>query len=165
MGARKALFLDRDGVINIDHGYVGCLERFHFVEGIFPLILAAQAEGYLPIVVTNQSGIGRGYYSLEDFEELTRYMIERMREAGISITREQVFYCPHAPEEGCACRKPRPGMFLEAKERFGLDMAASWMIGDKLSDIEAARAAGVGHQALIPPNQSISWKERNGFQQ
>jgi D-glycero-D-manno-heptose 1,7-bisphosphate phosphatase len=163
MGRLKALFLDRDGVINIDHGYVGRIEDFQFVEGVLPMIRLAQEAGYLPIVVTNQSGIGRGYYTREDFEAVTRYMIEKMREAGIEISREQVFFCPHAPEEGCACRKPRPGMLLEAKERFGLDMEASWMIGDKASDIEAARAAGVGRRILIRPNQALRWKELNGF--
>ncbi|ADV46677.1 D-glycero-beta-D-manno-heptose 1,7-bisphosphate 7-phosphatase [Nitratifractor salsuginis] len=163
MGRLKALFLDRDGVINIDHGYVGSIEDFQFVEGVLPMIRLAQEAGYLPIIVTNQSGIGRGYYSREDFEKVTRFMIEKMREAGIEMNREQVFFCPHTPDEGCACRKPRPGMLLEAKERFGLDMEASWMIGDKAGDIEAARAAGVGRRVLVQPNQALNWKELNGF--
>ena len=163
MAKRKALFLDRDGVINVDHGYVGRVEDFEFVEGILELIREAESEGYLPIVVTNQSGIGRGYYSEADFEKVTAYMLKRMREAGIEITREQVFHCPHTPEERCACRKPQPGMFLEAARRFDLDMPASWMIGDKATDIEAAEAAGVGHRALVPPDQALQWKELNGF--
>ncbi len=163
MAKRKALFLDRDGVINVDHGYVGRVEDFEFVEGILELIREAESEGYLPIVVTNQSGIGRGYYSEADFEKVTAHMLEKMREAGIGIGREQVFFCPHAPEEQCACRKPQPGMFLEAARRFDLDMPASWMIGDKATDIEAAEAAGVGHRALVPPDQALQWKELNGF--
>ena len=163
MAKRKALFLDRDGVINIDHGYVGRVEDFDFVDGILELIREAEAEGYLPIVVTNQSGIGRGYYSEADFEKVTAYMLKKMQEAGIGIGREQVFFCPHSPEEQCACRKPQPGMFLEAARRFDLDMPASWMIGDKATDIEAAEAAGVGHRVLIPPDQALQWKELNGF--
>jgi D-glycero-D-manno-heptose 1,7-bisphosphate phosphatase len=150
---KKALFLDRDGVINIDHGYVYRPEAFEFVPGILSLIHRAQERGYLPIVVTNQSGIGRGYYGEEDFERLTRYMIEAMRRHGIGIEREQVFHCPHAPEEGCGCRKPEPGMFLAARDRFDLDMEASLMIGDKPSDIEAAERAGVGRGFLVEKNR------------
>jgi len=152
---RKALFLDRDGVINVDHGYVSRIEDFEFVPGILDFIKAAQAKGYLPIVVTNQSGIGRGYYSAEDFERLTGHMLEKMREQGIVIDRSQVLHCPHAPEEGCDCRKPEPGMFLQAQKRFGIDMADSVMIGDKPSDIDAAKAAGVGWTFLIEKNWPI----------
>ncbi|WP_353661230.1 D-glycero-beta-D-manno-heptose 1,7-bisphosphate 7-phosphatase [Hydrogenimonas sp. SS33] len=151
----KALFLDRDGVINIDHGYTHRIEDFVFVEGILPWIRTMQQKGYLPIVVTNQSGIGRGYYREEDFEKLTAWMLEKMQEAGIDIKREQVFYCPHTPEAGCDCRKPMPGMFLAAQKRFDIDMARSWMIGDKESDIEAAKRAGVGHTLLVEKNGPI----------
>jgi D-glycero-D-manno-heptose 1,7-bisphosphate phosphatase len=150
---RRALFLDRDGVINIDHGYVSRVEDFRFVPGILDFILQAQRKGYLPIVVTNQSGIGRGYYTREDFERLTEHMLQKMQEHGIAIDRSRVFHCPHAPEVGCECRKPMPGMFLEAKERFGIDMGNSLMIGDKPSDIEAANAAGVGRAVLVEKNR------------
>lgn len=159
---KKALFLDRDGVINVDHGYTYRIEDFHFVEGILDFIRIMQERGYLPIVVTNQSGIGRGYYRSEDFERLTEEMLRRMRDAGIAIERAQVFACPHAPEEGCSCRKPEPGMFLQAAERFELDLASSLLFGDKLSDIQAGRAAGVGHCCLVTPNQPIP-KELYGF--
>ncbi len=153
--AVKALFLDRDGVINIDHGYVSRVEDFEFVDGILEFIKKAEEKGYLPIIVTNQSGIGRGYYASEDFERLTEWMIGQMREAGIKIGRDQVFYCPHDPDAGCDCRKPMPGMFLEAAKRFGIDLENSVMIGDKPSDIEAARAAGVGHTFLVKKNVPI----------
>ena len=152
---KKALFLDRDGVINLDHGYVHTVEAFEFVPGILDCIRRMQARGYLPIVVTNQSGIGRGYYSREDFRRVTDYMLEEMRKAGIAISREQVLFCPHTPEEGCGCRKPQPGMLLEAIERFGIDPAASVMIGDKRSDIEAAEAARVGRTLLVEKNGPI----------
>ncbi len=152
---KKALFLDRDGVINLDHGYVHTVEAFEFVPGILDCIRRMQSRGYLPIVVTNQSGIGRGYYSREDFRRVTDYMLEEMRKAGIAISREQVLFCPHTPEEGCGCRKPQPGMLLEAIERFGIDPAASVMIGDKRSDIEAAEAARVGRTLLVEKNGPI----------
>ena len=160
---RRALFLDRDGVINLDHGYVSRIEDFQFVEGILSLMLDAQERGYLPVIVTNQSGIGRGYYTREDFECLTEWMLEEMRRIGIRIDRSQVFFCPHAPEERCGCRKPEPGMILEAAERFDLDLPHSWMIGDKVSDIQAAFRAGVGHTLLTRKNRKIERKDLHGF--
>ena len=155
---RRALFLDRDGVINIDYGYVSRVEDFEFVPGVLDFIKTAQEKGYLPIVVTNQSGIGRGYYTVEAFERLTGYMLEKMREHGIVIDRSHVFHCPHAPDEGCDCRKPKPGMLLSAKARFDIDMAQSVMIGDKESDTEAARRAGVGRTVLVEKNKPIERK-------
>ena len=152
---RRALFLDRDGVINVDHGYVSRIEDFEFVAGVLDFIKAAQEKGYLPVVVTNQSGIGRGYYTAEAFERLTAYMLQKMREYGIVIDRSHVFHCPHAPDEGCGCRKPEPGMLLSAKARFDIDMAQSVMIGDKESDMEAAKHAGVGRSFLIRSNTPI----------
>jgi len=152
---RRALFLDRDGVINIDHGYVSRVEDFEFVPGVLTFIKTAQEKGYLPIVVTNQSGIGRGYYDEADFWRLSEYMMERMREEGIKIDKEQIFFCPHRSDEGCDCRKPKPGMLLSAQKRFDIDMAQSVMIGDKERDIEAARQAGVGQSFLVEPNRPI----------
>jgi len=155
MAVKKTLFLDRDGVINVDHGYVSRIEDFEFVDGILEFIKEAQRKGYMPIVITNQSGIGRGYYTQDDFERLTAHMIEKMQNHGIRIGREQIFHCPHDPDEGCRCRKPMPGMFLEAAERFDLDMQHSIMVGDKPSDIEAARAAGVGRVFLVEKNHPV----------
>lgn len=160
---KRALFLDRDGVVNIDHGYVGKIEDFEFVEGVLDLLYEAQKRGYLPIIVTNQSGIARGYYGLEDFEKLTEWMVKKMRDQGIEIDRSHIFFCPHAPDEGCSCRKPMPGMFLEAAGRFDIDMKNSWMIGDKQSDIDAAKKAGVGHTFLIEKNSKIDIKDLHGF--
>ncbi len=160
---KRALFLDRDGVINVDHGYVGHIGNFEFIDGILDFIKTAQANGYLPIIVTNQSGIGRGYYSSEDFERLTDWMLEKMQDAGVVIDRSQVFHCPHDPDSGCDCRKPMPGMFKAAQERFGIDMENSWMIGDKPSDIEAAENAGVGHTLRIETNRPLSGNIKKMF--
>ena len=138
----KAVFLDRDGVINVDHGYVYKIEDFEFVDGIFDELKRYKEEGYIFIVVTNQSGIGRGYYKEEEFLKLTDYMIAEFRKKGIEI--KKVYHCPHTPDEGCECRKPKPGMLLKAMDEFNIDMKNSVMIGDKKSDMEAGECAGVG---------------------
>ncbi|BCD62727.1 D-glycero-D-manno-heptose 1,7-bisphosphate phosphatase [Nitratiruptor sp. YY08-26] len=144
---QRALFLDRDGVINEDTGYVGKIENFHFIDGVFEALKKAQKRGFLLIVITNQSGIGRGYYTLQDFQELSNYMVEELRKRGIEIT--DIFFCPHAPEENCSCRKPKPAMILEAAKKHNIDLQRSFMVGDKQSDIEAARNAGVGKAILL----------------
>lgn len=153
-GRRRALFLDRDGVINADAGYVHRPETFQFTEGIFELCRAAQAAGYLLIVVTNQAGIARGYFSEADFLKLTDWMEQRFLEEGVRI--QHVYYCPYHPEFGEGLykrespdRKPNPGMLLRAQSDFDLDLASSFLIGDKLSDFDAARAAGVGGPILL----------------
>jgi D-glycero-D-manno-heptose 1,7-bisphosphate phosphatase len=149
MSKRRALFLDRDGVINHDSGYTSCIEDFVFVDGIFDLCRTAQIAGYLLIVVTNQAGIGRGYYSEEDFLKLTSWMLERFETEGAKLS--DVFYCPYHPEHGVGryrCesfdRKPNPGMILSAASKHNINLTHSIMIGDKDSDMLAASAAGVG---------------------
>ena len=148
MSLRPALFLDRDGVINVDHAYVHKRADFEFVDGIFDLCRAAKAQGYELIVVTNQAGIGRGYYTEADFAQLTAWMCERFSDEGAPIT--DVFYCPHHPEHGIGDyhresfdRKPNPGMLLRAAEKHRLSLPGSIMLGDKESDMQAARSAGV----------------------
>jgi D-glycero-D-manno-heptose 1,7-bisphosphate phosphatase len=151
---RRALFLDRDGVINLDRGYVHCREAFEFQEGIFELCRAAQNRGYLLLVVTNQAGIARGYYTEAEFLELTRWMVGEFGAREISIAR--VYYCPYHPVHGIGGykldspdRKPRPGMLLRARGDFDLDMMSSVLVGDKNSDIEAAQRAGIGTKILL----------------
>ena len=146
---RKALFLDRDGVINVDHGYVCTPARTDFVDGIFALCVRAQVLGYRLIVATNQAGIARGYFSEADFHAYTDWMHGVFRERGIELAA--VYYCPHHPEQGlgtyriaCDCRKPAPGLLLQAIREHALEASACALIGDKDSDIEAGRAAGVG---------------------
>jgi len=139
----KALFLDRDGVINIDKHHVYKISDFDFVEGIFDLCQKYQHLGYLIIVITNQAGIAKGYYTESDFAILTDWMINEFKLRGIKISK--VYYCPHHPDftTPCDCRKPNPGMILAAQKEFDINLAESVLIGDKDSDIEAGRRAGI----------------------
>lgn len=143
----KALFLDRDGVINIDHGYVYKIEEFTFTEGIFDLLRLFIKEGYALFIVTNQSGIGRGYYSEEDFQKLTAWMLEAFKKEKINIV--SVHHCNHAPEENCACRKPQTGMVDEILSKRRIDLEHSWLIGDKQSDISLAHNAKIANTIAI----------------
>ena len=145
---QKAAFLDRDGVINADHGYVSRPENFEWLPGVFEACRELVRLGYALVVVTNQSGIARGYYGEEDFLRLTDWMKARFADEGVSIAG--VYYCPHHPEKGigayklaCDCRKPMPGMLLRAAEELSLDLSKSVMFGDKPGDMTAARRAGV----------------------
>lgn len=149
---QKAIFLDRDGVINVDKAYVSRVEDFEFCNGVFEALHYFQSLGYLLIIVTNQSGIGRGYYSEKDFEILTAWMLQELLHVNIKI--DAVYHCPHAPEANCACRKPKSGMLKTAIEAFDIDVAQSWMIGDKPSDIEAAFGAGITQTILLHPTPS-----------
>ena len=144
----RALFLDRDGVINIDAGYTYRIETFHFVDGVFDLCRMAHALGYLLIIATNQAGIGRGYYTEADFQHLTAWMRDRFAAEGAPLSG--VYHCPYHPDgvgeyrKQSDWRKPAPGMLLQAAVDFSLDMPASLLIGDSEHDIAAARAAGLG---------------------
>lgn len=144
---QKAIFLDRDGVINIDKAYVSKIEDFEFCEGVFETLQHFQTLGYLLIIVTNQSGIGRGYYSEADFQTLTAWMQKELLHVKVKI--DAIYHCPHAPEAHCECRKPKSGMFKEAIKAFDIDVTQSWMIGDKQTDIEAALGAGVTNTILL----------------
>jgi len=144
---RKALFLDRDGVINVDHGYVSTIEEFDFVEGIFELLRVFVQHNYLIFIVTNQSGIGRGYYDNSDFQILTTWMLHALKAEGIEI--EAVHHCHHAPEEHCFCRKPAIGMVDAILFEHNIDLEKSWLIGDKQSDIDLAYNAHIAHTIAI----------------
>ncbi|WP_025847905.1 D-glycero-alpha-D-manno-heptose-1,7-bisphosphate 7-phosphatase [Paenibacillus ehimensis] len=150
----KALFLDRDGVINVEKNYVYKIEDFEFVDGIFQTLKYFQDEGYLLIIITNQAGIGRGYYTEEDFHKLNNWMLDRFNEKGIKITK--VYYCPYHPVHGIGQykkdsfdRKPNPGMILKAKEEFEIDLTNSLLVGDKISDIEAGEKANMKKLFLL----------------
>lgn len=144
---RRAVFLDRDGVINEDFGYVGRVEDFVFIDGVFEALKTLQQKGFLLIIITNQSGIGRGYYSEEDFLKLSEYMKKELKKVGVTIT--DIFYCPHHPKERCSCRKPKPQMILDAAKKYNIDLASSYLVGDKMSDIEAGKNAGIKNLILL----------------
>lgn len=161
-GRARALFLDRDGVINVDHGYTHRIDQFEFVPGIFTLVARARELGFSVVVVTNQAGIGRGYYSEAEFEHLTDWMKQQfaLRDAAI----DAVYFCPDHPEHGLAdyrrdtpMRKPGPGMLLQAAADLNLDLARSVLVGDSETDITAGKRAGLAlnvllhHRGGVPP--------------
>jgi D-glycero-D-manno-heptose 1,7-bisphosphate phosphatase len=155
----KALFLDRDGVINVDKKHVWRIADIEFLTGIFDLCLTAQRLGFRLVVVTNQAGIGRGYYTERDFRALTEWMLGQFHLRGINV--DGVYHCPYHPTEGVGKyrrespdRKPNPGMILRARNDLGLDLSQSVLVGDKDSDVHAGRAAGVGYNIkLSDPGQ------------
>ncbi|HTT14048.1 MAG TPA: D-glycero-beta-D-manno-heptose 1,7-bisphosphate 7-phosphatase [Burkholderiaceae bacterium] len=154
---RRAAFLDRDGVINVDHGYVFRREDFEFVDGVLEASATLAGRGFALVVVTNQSGIGRGLYSEDDFAALTAWMSERFEAAGAALAG--VYHCPHHPVEArdayrieCDCRKPAPGMLLQAARELTIDLERSALFGDKRHDLEAAAAAGVPARILLGTN-------------
>jgi D-glycero-D-manno-heptose 1,7-bisphosphate phosphatase len=154
---KKALFLDRDGVINIEKEYLYKIEDFEFIDGIFDLCRYYQNLGYLIFVVTNQSGIARGYYTQDDFERLTLWMVDRFNKECVNI--QKVYHCPHHPAISgeCECRKPNPGMLFYAKKEFDINLNDSIIIGDKERDIEAGLNAGLSTCYLF--DESYSTKE------
>ncbi len=146
---RRAVFLDRDGVINVDHGYVSTWERFEFIAGVPESLAQLQKAGYVLVVVSNQSGVGRGLYTESDVVNLHDSMCRALEILGVTISG--IYYCPHHPTKAlkpyrvaCDCRKPAPGLILNACMDLNLDPSKSILVGDKKSDIEAGRAAGVG---------------------
>lgn len=145
----KALFLDRDGTVNKEKNYVFRINDFEFIPGIMDLIKVFQNKDYLIFIVTNQSGIARGYYSEDDFHKLSNWMQLRLKEQGITITK--IYHCPHHPEITglCECRKPLPGMINQAVREFNIDRVNSILIGDKKRDILAGKKAGIGKNLYI----------------
>ncbi len=152
----RALFLDRYGVINVNHGYVYRPENFDFIDGIFDLARAAHAQHYKLVVITNQAGIARGFYSEQQFHELTKWMCDQFIMLGAPISK--VYFSPYHPTEGIGeykkddpSRKPHPGMILQAQRELNLDLENSILIGDKPGDIQAGVAAGVSCNLLFAP--------------
>lgn len=155
--SRPAAFLDRDGVINVDHGYTSRIEDFAWVPGVLDGAARLRERGFALVVVTNQSGIGRGYYTEGAFAALTDWMRAAFEQAGAPLAG--VYHCPHHPSDAlgalrvdCACRKPAPGMLLQAAHELDLALSSSVLFGDKPSDLLAAQAAGVPHRWLLATN-------------
>lgn len=164
---RKAAFLDRDGVINLDRAYVHKWEEFEFVPGAVDAMKRLSDAGYALVIVTNQSGIARGMYTEDDYQLLTRQMCEALAFVGVLVAG--VYHCPHHPRGNvpglameCDCRKPAPGMVLRAARELGLSLADSLLVGDKPSDVLAARAAGVGRVYAVHSDNAESVGAEDG---
>ena len=155
----KAIFLDRDGVINKEVNYLFKIEDFEFIDGIFDTCLYFQNLGYAIIIVTNQSGIARKYYTESDYQIVTKWMLRQFEDNGIEILN--VFHCPHGPDFTCDCRKPKPGMFHKAKDKYNTDMEKSWLIGDNEIDVIAANAAGIENTILVRTGHRIDESNSN----
>lgn len=153
---KKALFIDRDGVINKEYSYVYRIEDFEFIDGIFDALKKMQQNGYLLIIITNQAGIAKGLYKEDDFYKLTSWMIDAFKNNGVNIDR--VYHCPHKDGDGCECRKPKAGMVNRAKKEFDIDIDSSWLIGDKESDIEAGINSGIKNTILVRSGHKIDEK-------
>jgi len=137
---RRFVFLDRDGTLVRDHGYTHKLANYALLPRVRAGLLRMTQAGFGLAVVTNQSGIGRGYYTEADFQAFQAHLCADLQRSGIRI--EATFFCPHLPEAGCPCRKPAPGLLWRARAELGADLAASWVVGDQASDLELARRAG-----------------------
>jgi len=157
----KTIFLDRDGVINHEVGYLHKIEDFKFIEGVFETCLYFKSLGFEIIAITNQSGIARNYYGKQEFHEVNNWMLNQFKLKGVEIL--DVFYCPHSPNDCCDCRKPKPGMFLQAKKKYNIDMTKSWMIGDKEDDISAAISAEINQTILVRSGHEIDEKRTNSL--
>ena len=157
--AIKTIFLDRDGVINKEVGYLHKIEDFKFTEGIFDACLFFLRLDYQIIIVSNQSGISRGYYTEDDYKKLTLWMLNQFSLKNISILDS--FHCPHGPDSECSCRKPMPGMLIAARDKFNINMRKSWLIGDKETDIEAANRAGIANTILVKSGHLINESNSN----
>lgn len=155
---QKVVFLDRDGVINVEKDYLYKIEEFEFIDGVFSSLQYLQKLGYKFVIITNQSGIGRGYYTKEQYDILTVWMKQQFFDNGIQI--EEVFCCPHGPDDGCSCRKPNIGMIQDAQKLFedGIDLENSWLVGDKGSDIQTAINANIKNTVQVKSGHSFDEK-------
>ncbi|QKF81398.1 D-glycero-beta-D-manno-heptose 1,7-bisphosphate 7-phosphatase [Halarcobacter ebronensis] len=153
---QRAVFLDRDGVVNVEKNYTSKIEDFEFIDSLFDSLKYLQSLGYKLFIITNQSGIARGYYSIDDYKILTNWMIDKLGEEGIVI--DQVEFCPHGPEDNCSCRKPKTGMVDNILKKHEIDLENSWLIGDKTADIECAKNAKIKNTIQVKSGHKFDEK-------
>ena len=150
----KTIFLDRDGVINKDVNFLHKIKDCEFIDGIFEACIYFQDIGFKIVIITNQSGIARGYFNENDYQILTNWITLQFNKKSIKLL--DIFHCPHGPDSKCSCRKPRPGMLLEAQHKYSIDMTNSWLIGDREDDILAANNAGINNTILVRSGHKIN---------
>jgi D-glycero-D-manno-heptose 1,7-bisphosphate phosphatase len=144
---KQVLFLDRDGIVNQDKHFVSKIEDIAFVEGIFQLCKYFKAQGYEIVIITNQSGIARGLFSEQDFQRVMTFILEEFKRNEVEIL--DFFHCPHGPDDKCECRKPLPGLFAQAIQKFNILAQDCISIGDRERDILAAISAGIPQNYLL----------------
>lgn len=156
----KAAFLDRDGVINEEVNYLHKIEDFKYIPRCIEALSIIKELGYQIVIVTNQAGIARGYYSEKEYELLTRWYLGDLKEKGIDVL--EVVHCPHHPDGvvkdlsiKCQCRKPNTGLIDEVVSKYGIDLESSFLVGDKLTDLTAARRAGIKSRFLVESGHKI----------
>lgn len=161
-----AIFLDRDGTINVDHGYVSEIDNFEFIDGVIDAMRELKQMGFALVLVTNQSGIARGMFSEDQFMTLTEWMDWSLADRDVDL--DGIYFCPHHPDgtiealrQSCDCRKPQPGMLFTAQQELNIDMSASYMVGDKKEDMQAAAAAGVGKKVLVRSGKPVTAEGEN----
>ncbi|MFI3278288.1 MAG: HAD family hydrolase [Rikenellaceae bacterium] len=154
----KAIFLDRDGTINVDFGYVSNVEDLELLDDVVEALRLFQAAEYQIIVITNQSGVGRGYFTLEDVEVFHNELASQLEDLDVNI--DDFMVCPHSPDDYCSCRKPYPTMVLQAMERHNIDPSLSFMFGDKSSDVECGTSAGVKSYLITADKNLLYWAKK-----
>ena len=155
----RALFLDRDGVINrLRKDYVKSWEEFRFLPGTIEALRMLTANDYRLVIVTNQSAVGRGIMSMHALERIHQHMVEVLSDSQVRI--EAVLTCPHHPSLHCDCRKPQPGLFFQARDRMGIDLSDSYFVGDSISDLQAAHAAGCARAFMVLSGHSSQSRSR-----
>lgn len=164
-GKTNAAFIDRDGVINEERNYVHRISDFVLLPGVVEGLSLLRDAGYLIIVVTNQAGIARGYYEQAEMDRLHDHLRKLLAEQGVSL--DAIYFCPHHPQGciealaiECDCRKPSPGMLLQAAKDFNINLSASVLIGDKFSDVQAGKRAGVGRIAIVESGHKVEQAAR-----
>ena len=153
MNKKKIVFLDRDGVINKEKKYLYKVKDFEFINGVFESLNYLKRLGFEFVIISNQSGIGRGYYSLDEFNNLNQWMLKEFKRKEINIL--DVLICPHTDGDNCYCRKPKPGLFVEAIKKHNINANKSFVVGDAERDILAAKESGVKTKILVRSGHPI----------